>query len=815
MSDKLYSEMPMIALRGLVIFPSVQLHFDVGRAKSLAAVNEAMARDRLVFLAAQKDLCDDDPAPDAVYEVGCVTRIKQIIRLPDNGMRVVAEGLFKAKRLRILSDDPVNIAEVEPINDKIGRGSAMLRAALMRTLKDEFENYAAENRKISPDVILYVASNNDFWAISEYIAANVPFTYEVKQKVLEETNPLKRLEYVISNLKNETELLKLEHEIEHKVHESMDENQRDYYLREQMKVISEELGEDEDPEEEAEQYRKKIAALSANDNIKERLNKEVNRLLKMPSGSHEATVVRGYLDTCLELPFGIKTKEKHDINAARKQLDRDHFGLEKVKERIIEVLAARALAPDIKGQIICLVGPPGVGKTSIAKSVAACMGRNYARISLGGVRDESDIRGHRKTYIGSMPGRIIEAVKQAKSQNPLILMDEIDKLGSDFRGDPSAALLEALDPEQNVEFHDHFIELPFDLSDVFFIVTANSTDTIPAALLDRMEVIELSGYTREEKFSIAKKHLLKKQLARHGLTSKTCKISNDAIYCLIDNYTREAGVRNLERNIASLCRKAAAKIVGEKETCVCIKASNIKDFLGNFKFKPESYALKNQVGVVNGLAWTSVGGEMLQIEAAVLKGSGKVILTGSLGDVMKESATAAISYIRSRSGIFNLDQNFYKDSDIHIHAPEGAVPKDGPSAGITMTVALLSALTNTPVKGSVAMTGEISLRGRVLPIGGLKEKTMAAYKYGMKTVIIPKANEPDLDEIDKTVKEHLSFVTVESIDEVLPIAFENGGYAKPADGTEKVSDGKNVSETKSAPLPGARTKKPHGSTAVV
>lgn len=815
MSDKLYSEMPMIALRGLVIFPSVQLHFDVGRAKSLAAVNEAMARDRLVFLAAQKDLCDDDPAPDAVYEVGCVTRIKQIIRLPDNGMRVVAEGLFKAKRLRILSDDPVNIAEVEPIKDKIGRGSAMLRAALMRTLKDEFENYAAENRKISPDVILYVASNNDFWAISEYIAANVPFTYEVKQKVLEETNPLKRLEYVISNLKNETELLKLEHEIEHKVHESMDENQRDYYLREQMKVISEELGEDEDPEEEAEQYRKKIAALSAKDEIKERLNKEVNRLLKMPSGSHEATVVRGYLDTCLELPFGIKTKEKHDINAARKQLDRDHFGLEKVKERIIEVLAARALAPDIKGQIICLVGPPGVGKTSIAKSVAACMGRNYARISLGGVRDESDIRGHRKTYIGSMPGRIIEAVKQAKSQNPLILMDEIDKLGSDFRGDPSAALLEALDPEQNVEFHDHFIELPFDLSDVFFIVTANSTDTIPAALLDRMEVIELSGYTREEKFSIAKKHLLKKQLARHGLTSKTCKISNDAIYCLIDNYTREAGVRNLERNIASLCRKAAAKIVGEKETCVCIKASNIKDFLGNFKFKPESYALKNQVGVVNGLAWTSVGGEMLQIEAAVLKGSGKVILTGSLGDVMKESATAAISYIRSRSGIFNLDQNFYKDSDIHIHAPEGAVPKDGPSAGITMTVALLSALTNTPVKGSVAMTGEISLRGRVLPIGGLKEKTMAAYKYGMKTVVIPKANEPDLDEIDKTVKENLSFVTVESIDEVLPIAFENGGYAKPADGIGKVSDGKNVSETKSAPLPGARTKKPHGSTAVV
>lgn len=784
MSDKLYSEMPMIALRGLVIFPSVQLHFDVGRPKSLAAINEAMSRDRLVFLAAQKELEDEDPSPEGIYEVGCVTRIKQIIRLPGDGLRVVAEGLFKAKRTNVVSSDPIYLVETDILNDKIGRGSAMLKSALLRTLKDDFESYAAENRKISPDVILHVASNEDFWAISEYIAANVPFTYETKQKVLEETNPLKRLEYVIAQLKAETELLKLEHEIERKVHESMDENQRDYFLREQMKVISEELGEDENPEEEAEEYRKKIAALKAPDSVKERLFKEVNRLLKMPSGSHEATVVRGYLDTCLELPFGIKTKEKHDINAAKKQLDRDHFGLEKVKERIIEVLAARALAPDIKGQIICLVGPPGVGKTSIARSIASCMGRNYARISLGGVKDESDIRGHRKTYIGSMPGRIIEAVKQAKSQNPLILMDEIDKLGSDFRGDPSAALLEALDPEQNVEFHDHFIEIPFDLSDVFFIVTANSTDTIPAPLLDRMEVISLAGYTREEKFNIAKKHLLKKQLARHGLTSKTCKISNDAIYCLIDNYTREAGVRNLERNIASLCRKAAAKIVGDGVQSVSIKASNIKNFLGNYKYKPENYAAKNQVGVVNGLAWTSVGGEMLQIEAAVLKGGGKVILTGSLGNVMKESATAAVSFIRSKSEIFNIPEKFYKESDIHIHAPQGAVPKDGPSAGITMTIALLSALSDTPVKGNVAMTGEISLTGRVMPIGGLKEKTMAAYKYGMKTVIIPKENLPDLDEIDPKVRESLDFVAVERIEEALPIAFADDGYIKKTE-TEK------------------------------
>ena len=784
MSDKLYSEMPMIALRGLVIFPSVQLHFDVGRPKSLAAINEAMSRDRLVFLAAQKELEDEDPSPEGIYEVGCVTRIKQIIRLPGDGLRVVAEGLFKAKRTNVVSSDPIYLVETDILNDKIGRGSAMLKSALLRTLKDDFESYAAENRKISPDVILHVASNEDFWAISEYIAANVPFTYETKQKVLEETNPLKRLEYVIAQLKAETELLKLEHEIERKVHESMDENQRDYFLREQMKVISEELGEDENPEEEAEEYRKKIAALKAPDSVKERLFKEVNRLLKMPSGSHEATVVRGYLDTCLELPFGIKTKEKHDINAAKKQLDRDHFGLEKVKERIIEVLAARALAPDIKGQIICLVGPPGVGKTSIARSIASCMGRNYARISLGGVKDESDIRGHRKTYIGSMPGRIIEAVKQAKSQNPLILMDEIDKLGSDFRGDPSAALLEALDPEQNVEFHDHFIEIPFDLSDVFFIVTANSTDTIPAPLLDRMEVISLAGYTREEKFNIAKKHLLKKQLARHGLTSKTCKISNDAIYCLIDNYTREAGVRNLERNIASLCRKAAAKIVGDGVQSVSIKASNIKDFLGNYKYKPENYAAKNQVGVVNGLAWTSVGGEMLQIEAAVLKGGGKVILTGSLGNVMKESATAAVSFIRSKSEIFNIPEKFYKESDIHIHAPQGAVPKDGPSAGITMTIALLSALSDTPIKGNVAMTGEISLTGRVMPIGGLKEKTLAAYKYGMKTGIIPKENLPDLDEIDPKVRESLDFVAVECIEEALPIAFADDGYIKKTE-TEK------------------------------
>ena len=784
MSDKLYSEMPMIALRGLVIFPSVQLHFDVGRPKSLAAINEAMSRDRLVFLAAQKELEDEDPSPEGIYEVGCVTRIKQIIRLPGDGLRVVAEGLFKAKRTNVVSSDPIYLVETDILNDKIGRGSAMLKSALLRTLKDDFENYAAENRKISPDVILHVASNEDFWAISEYIAANVPFTYETKQKVLEETNPLKRLEYVIAQLKAETELLKLEHEIERKVHESMDENQRDYFLREQMKVISEELGEDENPEEEAEEYRKKIAALKAPDSVKERLFKEVNRLLKMPLGSHEATVVRGYLDTCLELPFGIKTKEKHDINAAKKQLDRDHFGLEKVKERIIEVLAARALAPDIKGQIICLVGPPGVGKTSIARSIASCMGRNYARISLGGVKDESDIRGHRKTYIGSMPGRIIEAVKQAKSQNPLILMDEIDKLGSDFRGDPSAALLEALDPEQNVEFHDHFIEIPFDLSDVVFIVTANSTDTIPAPLLDRMEVISLAGYTREEKFNIAKKHLLKKQLARHGLTSKTCKISNDAIYCLIDNYTREAGVRNLERNIASLCRKAAAKIVGDGVQSVSIKASNIKDFLGNYKYKPENYAAKNQVGVVNGLAWTSVGGEMLQIEAAVLKGGGKVILTGSLGNVMKESATAAVSFIRSKSEIFNIPEKFYKESDIHIHAPQGAVPKDGPSAGITMTIALLSALSDTPVKGNVAMTGEISLTGRVMPIGGLKEKTMAAYKYGMKTVIIPKENLLDLDEIDPKVRESLDFVAVERIEEALPVAFADDGYIKKTE-TEK------------------------------
>ncbi len=778
MPEKIATVMPMIPLRGLVVFPSTQLHFDVGRQKSVAAVNEAMIRDRLIFLAAQIDLCDAEPDEKNIFDIGCVTRIKQIIRLPGDSVRVVAEGLYRAKRVHIISKEPFLETEVIQLVDRPSRGSAMLRSALVRTLKDSFEQYAEENRKIPPDVIMHISSAETPEEISDYIASNVSFPFEVKQEMLEQTNAVKRLELIISELKNETELLNLSHKIEQKVHTRMDENQRDYYLREQMKVISDELGEGENPEEEAQEYLLKIDKIQASDKVKEKLRKETQRLAKMPFGSHEATVIRGYLDTCLELPWGVNTKEKYSVKSAAKILDRDHYGLEKVKERIVEILSVRALAPDIKGQIICLVGPPGVGKTSIARSVAECMGRNYVRVSLGGVRDESDIRGHRKTYVGSMPGRIIEAIIQAKSQNPLILMDEIDKMGSDFRGDPSAALLEALDPEQNVEFHDHFIEVPFDLSNVFFILTANSIDTIPKALLDRMEIINISSYTREEKFNIAKKHLLPKQLKRHGLTAKTCKISGNALYSIIDNYVREAGVRSLERNIASLCRKSAKKIVTDGVTSVTVNASNIQDFLGSYKFKPDNILKQDQIGVVNGLAWTEVGGEILQIEASAFNGSGKIILTGSLGDVMKESAQAAISYIRAHSDILNIPSDFYKEKDIHIHAPEGAVPKDGPSAGITMAVALISALSDIPVKGNVAMTGEITLRGRVLPIGGLKEKTMAAYKAGMKTVIIPKGNLPDISDIDKGVSEKIKFKAAESLDDVLPIAFSSDGYIR-------------------------------------
>ena len=769
---------PLVALRGLVVFPEMKLHFDVGRAKSISAIEDAMKNNRRVFLAAQKNIIDEMPDYDRVYSVGCVAVIKQIIRMKDEGARVVVEGLYRAKAVNLVGSEPYLLVDVEPHRENRDNNSVTSKTiAMSRVIKDTFGEYCHINHKFPDDIAVSVMTEENVSRLCDFVAGYVNFSIDKKQSVLEEISLAKRTRLVAVMLKNELNLLKLEMEIQQKVQSSIDKNQREYYIREQLHVLSEELGEDDNPKEEAQVYHDKISKLKTTEEVKEKLLKEVSRLSKMPSGSHEATVVRNYLDTCVELPFGVKTKDKKDIAKAEKILDKDHYGLKKVKERIIELLAVKALSPDLRGQIICLVGPPGVGKTSIARSIAECLGRKYVRISLGGVRDEAEIRGHRRTYIGAMPGRIMDAVKRSKSQNPLILMDEIDKLGSDFKGDPSSALLEALDPEQNVEFHDHYLEIPFDLSDVLFVLTANSLDTIPSALLDRMEVIDLTGYTREEKFQIAKRHLLTKQLKKHSLTPSVCKVNDTAIYSIIDFYTREAGVRNLERKLATLSRKAAKDIVSSAKK-VTITEKNIEKYLGVKRYKSEKIAKNDEVGLVNGLAWTQVGGEILQIETLTFPGSGKIILTGSLGDVMKESAQSAVSYIRSKSDIFNVDKEFYKNTDIHINATEGAVPKDGPSAGTAMTVCILSALTGTPIKRTVAMTGEVTLLGRVLQIGGLKEKTMAAYKSGVEKVIIPLDNLPDLSEIDDVVKDALQFVAIEKVEEILPHVFANDDYLR-------------------------------------
>ena len=770
--------MPMLALRGLVVFPNMMLHFDVGRKRSMGAVEEAMKQDQLIFLVCQKDMRDDEPEAHQLYGVGCVARIKQIFHLHGENLRVMVEGVCRAECVNVIRSDPFFLSAVREIPAAATTGNGMMEKALVRLANEQFEDYADLSGRLSPDIRMGVMSEKRSGQLADYIATNLPLSFDKKQLLLEERQPTARLRVLIAMLREECGLLSIEQEIEQKVQSQMDENQRDYYLREQLKAISGELGEGENPQEEAEEYRSKIGALPIPEESKEKLLKETDRLAKMPSGSHEATVVRGYLDTCLELPWGKETKDKHDLKKATAILDRDHYGLQKVKERIVESLAVYGLSGQVNAQTLCLVGPPGVGKTSIARSIAKCMGRKYVRVSLGGVRDETDIRGHRRTYIGAMPGRIINALRQAGSSNPVILLDEVDKLGSDFRGDPSAALLEALDPEQNCGFVDHFLDLPFDLSKVLFLTTANTTETIPPALFDRMEVIELSSYTREEKFQIAKRHLVKKQAERHGLSSKTLRITDDALYDVIDYYTREAGVRTLERRIASLCRKAAKEIVGGQSQKVTVRSTQLESLLGVHKFKKEALSGQDEVGLVNGLAWTSVGGEIMQLEVASMEGSGKISLTGSLGDVMKESAQAAVSCVRSRSSYLTVDPEFYKKNDLHLHAPEGAVPKDGPSAGIAMATALVSALTGTPVRHDVAMTGEITLRGRVLPIGGLKEKTMAAYRAGIRTVILPEENRADLSEIDPVVRDSLEFVPVQTVDRVWEIALANDGYLK-------------------------------------
>ena len=764
-----FMHMPIVALRGLTVFPGMSLHFDVGRKKSIAALKNAMNNDQRIFLVAQKDAGVNEPELDDLYEVGVVCEIKQMIKIPNSpNLRVAVEGLCRGDLITIIQPKPFLVGVINEIDEKIAPQTPE-NNAYARLLKDEFENYALKIAKVSNEVISKIISINEIGELADFICANTFFDYPDKQKILNEFDPQKRAEMLFALLKNENLTLNIEAEIQEKVNKEVDKNQREYYLREEMKVIADQLGDGENPIEEADEYREKIDALKCSDEIKVILYKECDKLMKMPLGSHEATVVRNYLDKCLEIPFGIYTKNSINLEKSRKILDKDHYGLDKVKTRIIESLAVYKRNPGYAGQIICLYGPPGVGKTSIVKSLAKSMNRNYVRVALGGIHDEAEIRGHRKTYIGAMTGRIIDALIKSGSMNPIILLDEIDKIGNDYKGDPSSALLEALDPEQNTSFTDHYIDFPIDLSKVLFITTANDVSTVSAPLYDRMEVIELNSYTADEKFNIAKKHLIKKELLKHNISPKEFKISDAALYKIIDCYTKEAGVRGLEKQISNLCRKAATALE-EGETVFRVTPKNLNKYLGIEKYEKDLSLEKDTVGVVNGLAWTQVGGTMLPIEVSTLKGTGKLELTGNLGDVMKENAKTAVSYIRYKSDEYGIDSDFYKTKDIHIHAPEAAISKDGPSAGLAITTAILSELTGIPIKANVAMTGEISLKGRALPIGGLKEKSMAAYKAGCDTVIIPKSNYKDLQEISSEVKQAVKFITVEYFDEILPIA---------------------------------------------
>ncbi len=776
---------PTMALRGLVMFPGNVLSFDVARKKSAKALNVAMETNQLIYLITQKDVAVEDPKAKDLYSMGCIARIRQILKISDNTLRVLVEGIGRAKRRSFSDNGAYYVCGVEKCPEAQIKNREIYKETVVRRIRAQFEKYIAVAPNMAPDIVMTVATSDNIGYLCDFIASNIPAPFDDKQYILEQVHPIKRAKILMELLDKEREIIEIDNKIGEKTKISIDENQREYYLREQMKVISNELYGD-DSADELDNYYQKICALSADESVKEALYKEVNKLSKIPQGSHEGTVVRDYLDECISLPWNTYTDISTDINAAEKILDRDFYGMKKVKERILEMLSVYSLAPDIRGQIICLVGPPGVGKTSISKTIAECMGRNFVRISLGGIRDEAEIRGHRKTYIGAMPGKILKAVSKAKSSNSVILLDEIDKLGNDYKGDPASALLEVLDPEQNHNFVDHFVEIPYDLSKVVFITTANNASNIPAPLYDRMEIIDLSGYTREEKFSIARKHLVSKEIKRHGLKGTNCRITDSAIFSLIDFYTREAGVRTLERNIATLCRKSAKLIADGSEKKVTVNDKRVTEMLGNKKYKPEYILENDEVGIINGLAWTSVGGEIMQLEVSAVDGTGKLELTGSLGDVMKESARAAVSFVRANAEKYGIDKNFYKEKDIHIHATEAAVPKDGPSAGVTITTALISALTERKVRKDVAMTGEVTILGRVLAIGGLKEKSMAAYRGGVKTVFIPKDNVPDLDEIDKVIKEKISFIPVSRVDEIIELALikeestSNTTFCEPA-----------------------------------
>jgi len=760
--------MPILALRGLAIFPEQTVHFEVGRKKSILALDKAMEDDQTLLLIPQRDISVDDPGMDDLYPIGTVAKVKQVLKGQGDTMRVLVSGLYRAEITDLYQNDPylsgevTSVPELDERNDLHGRALRREANALYNSYLDvaEYPAQVVQLRMLASDSCGFVADS---------IAQNSGLEYPDKVRLLRELNPVRRLEMAVRLLRQEMEMLRLESDIQEKTRAHMDQQQKEYYLREQMKVIRDELGDDD--ESEFAEYERNIRKLNLAEDSEKKLLKDLEKLRKQPFGSAEAAVLRNYLDVVLELPWNVKTKERVNVAAAQKVLEQDHYGLHKVKERILETIAVRQMAPEMPPQILCLVGPPGVGKTSIAYSIARALNRKMARISLGGVHDEADIRGHRKTYIGAMPGRIMAAMTQAGSSNPLLLLDEVDKMGSDYRGDPSAALLEVLDSEQNGSYRDHYLEIPFDLSDVLFITTANTLDTVPRPLLDRMEVIELGSYTDEEKLMIAKNHLIPKQLQKHGLKKTQLRVTDDAIREIITCYTRESGVRNLDRSFATICRKADMQLLADETVKrITVTGSNVTEFLGTRKFLPDRLPSSDQIGLVTGLAWTSVGGEVLEVEVNVMDGSGKLELTGNLGDVMKESAHAALSYIRANAKKLGVAEDFYKTKDIHVHFPEGAVPKDGPSAGVTVCTAMVSALTGVTVRRDVAMTGEISLRGRVMAIGGLKEKTMAALRHGISTVIIPKDNERDLADIDPVVRNSLNFITAQTVDTVLDAA---------------------------------------------
>lgn len=789
-------ELPLLPLRGLTVFPYMILHFDVGRVKSIKALEEAMINNQLIFLVTQRDAKNDSPNADDVYRIGTISKVKQLLKLPGDTIRVLVEGISRAEISDFTQTEPFFMAEVvEKIY--VDDDESMIEVeALKRRVVSTFEEYSKYNNKISPETVLSVMSIDDSDQLSDIITSNLSLKVEHKQEILDEFQPKVRLQKLLEILVKEIDIMQIEKDINIKVRKQMDKMQKEYYLREQLKAIQTELGDKEGITGEVEEYKRKLKEGNFSEEIEKKVLKELDRLLKMPSGSAEGSVIRNYLDWIFDIPWNKKTEEIIDLERAEAILDEDHYGLEKVKERIIEYLAIRKLKNDLKGPILCLVGPPGVGKTSIAKSIARALNRNYVRMSLGGVRDEAEIRGHRRTYVGAMPGRIISALKQADSKNPLILLDEIDKMSNDFRGDPASAMLEVLDGEQNFAFRDHYIELPFDLSDVLFLTTANSLDTIPRPLLDRMEVITLTSYTEEEKVNIATRYLFPKQIEEHGLKKGSVKIDEQVVRDIINCYTREAGVRNLERQIATVCRKVAKKLVSSKRQSFKVTSANLEKLLGTKKFRYEKANEKDEIGIATGLAWTPVGGDTLSIEVNLMDGSGKLELTGQLGDVMKESARAAMSFIRSKAEQYMIEKEFYSKYDIHIHVPEGAIPKDGPSAGITLATAMVSALTGIPVKRNVAMTGEITLRGRVLPIGGLKEKVLAAHRAGIDTVIIPVENKKDLEDIPEVVRKKIKFVIAEEMDTVLNTALAKTKLRslKKVQGDEKLDVVKNSSQ---------------------